>query len=61
MYMQQKTNIAICKPFLLVFFGFDIKNYQELDVNVGEYVTYYYWMKKGEKIIITKQSREQYK
>jgi hypothetical protein len=42
-------------------FGFDIKNYQELDVNVGEYVTYYYWMKKGEKIIITKQSREQYK
>jgi hypothetical protein len=26
MYMQQKTNIAICKPFLLVFFGFDIKN-----------------------------------
>ena len=24
--MQQKINIAICKPFLFVFFGFNIKN-----------------------------------
>ena len=22
-YMQQKINIAICKPFLFQFFGFD--------------------------------------
>ena len=42
-------------------FGLDEKNYQELDINVGEYITYFYWMKKDEKIIITKQSREQYK
>lgn len=42
-------------------FGLDEKNYQELDINVGDYITYFYWMKKSEKIIITKQSREQYK
>ena len=42
-------------------FGLDEKNYQELDINVGNYITYFYWMKKSEKIIITKQSREQYK
>ncbi len=42
-------------------FGFEENNYQELDINVGEYKTYFYWMIKGEKIIITKQSREQYK
>ena len=42
-------------------FGFVENNYQELDINVGEYKTYFYWMIKGEKIIITKQSREQYK
>lgn len=36
-------------------------NYQELGINVGCYITYFYWMKKSEKIIITKQSGELYK
>ena len=44
-----------------LYFGCEENNYQELDINVGEYKTYFYWMIKDEKIIITKQSREQYK
>lgn len=34
---------------------------EELPIDIGDYKSYYYWMVKNKKIIITKQLREKYK
>ena len=35
--------------------------YVELNKEIGEFLTYYYWLVKDKKIIITKQNRFKYK
>ena len=44
-----------------LYFKF-IKNlYYELPIEVGEYMTYFYWLIDSKKIIVTKQNRIKYK
>ena len=35
--------------------------YEELTHKVNNFETYFYWLKEGQKIIITKQNVQQYK
>ena len=44
-----------------LYFIFEKNQFNELPLKIGEYVTYYYWLIEGKKIIITKQLSEQYK
>ena len=41
-----------------LYFIYHKKNYETLPINVGEYMSYYYWKIKNKKIIITKASKE---
>ena len=44
-----------------LYFIFEKNQYEELPTKIGDYLTYYYWLVSGKKIIITKQLREKYK
>jgi hypothetical protein len=46
---------------LNIFFKYIENRYTELDTEVEDYLTYYYWLVKNKKIIITKQNRYKYK
>lgn len=44
-----------------LYFIFIKKQYKELPTKVNNFITYYYWLVKEERIIITKQLTEKYK
>ena len=46
---------------LNIYFKYLENKYIELETEVGDYLTYYYWLIENKKIIITKQNRFKYK
>ena len=46
---------------LNIYFKYIENIYVELSTEVGDYLTYYYWLVENKKIIITKQNRYKYK
>ena len=44
-----------------LYFIFIKNQYKELTKEIGDAITYYYWLIPGKKIIITKQLKEKYK
>lgn len=46
---------------LNIYFKYLENKYIELETEVGDYLTYYYWLVENKKIIITKQNRFKYK
>lgn len=67
----KKNIIKICEEFpisitneqgiLNLYFLNKESTYEELTHKIGNFETYYYWLKEGQKIIITKQKVVQYK
>ena len=70
-YETKKKIIQICEEFpisitneqgILNLYFIHYKNiYEELTHNIDDFETYFYWLKEGQKIIITKQNVIQYK
>jgi len=46
---------------LNIYFLYHKKLFKELKTEVDDFITYYYWLVKNKKIIITKQNRVKYK
>ena len=44
-----------------LYFIFEKKLYQELPVEIGKTISYFYWKLEGREVLITKQNRIQYK
>ena len=67
----KKNIINICEEYpisitneqgiLNLYFIHQQNIYEELTHKIDDYETYFYWLKEGEKIIITKQNVKQYK
>ena len=70
-YEAKKKIIQICEEYpisitneqgiLNLYFIHNENIYEELIHKIDDFETYFYWLKEGQKIIITKQNVKQYK